>query len=133
MSARPHTQPRATVLVCGSRHWTDRETIEAWLSRLPRGTRVIHGAADGADSIADAVAQDLGMSVAAFAADWETHGKAAGPIRNRRLLQEGKPTRVLAFALLGRVGDLTPGTDDMMRRALLAGIPVTVVPPGGRP
>ena len=29
--------------------------------------------------------------------DWATHGRAAGPIRNQAMLQEGKPDVVVAF------------------------------------
>lgn len=46
-----------------------------------------------------------------------TNGKAAGPIRNQRMLDEGKPDLVVAFPG-GR------GTADMVRRAKAAGVPV---------
>lgn len=54
-------------------------------------------------------------------ADWKTHGRAAGPIRNQRMIDEWKPTLVIAFAG-GR------GTADMIRRAKAAGIEVREVP-----
>jgi hypothetical protein len=44
-------------------------------------------------------------------------GKAAGPIRNQRMIDEGKPDLVIAFPG-GR------GTADMVSRAKKAGIPV---------
>ena len=68
---------------------------------------VIHGGARGADRYAREWATRrlsehpfpglLNIYVKEFPADWETHAKAAGPIRNRRMLEEGKPELVLAF------------------------------------
>jgi hypothetical protein len=48
------------------------------------------------------------------------HGRAARPIRNQRMLDEGKPDLVVAFPG-GR------GTTDMIRRAERAGVPVRQV------
>jgi hypothetical protein len=53
-------------------------------------------------------------------ADWNTHGRAAGPIRNQRMLDEVKPELVVAFPG-GR------GTADMVRRAREAGVNVYLV------
>lgn len=57
-----------------------------------------------------------------YPADWKRYGMAAGPIRNRRMLKEGKPDIVIAFAG-GR------GTADMVRQAKAAGVPVVKVAP----
>jgi DNA-binding MurR/RpiR family transcriptional regulator len=58
-----------------------------------------------------------------YPADWEAYGKAAGPIRNQRMLDEGKPDLVIAFSDL----PTTSGTYDMIKRAKAAGIPVYLV------
>jgi hypothetical protein len=50
-------------------------------------------------------------------ADWQKHGTAAGPIRNKQMIVSGKPDLVLAFPG-GR------GTADMSRRAEKHGIPL---------
>lgn len=63
------------------------------------------------------------VPVRVFKADWDKHGKAAGPIRNQQMLDEGKPDLVLAFAG-GK------GTDDMCRRARAAGVEVRRFWPG---
>jgi hypothetical protein len=55
-----------------------------------------------------------------YVAQWKKHGRAAGPIRNQRMLDEGKPDLVVAFPG-GR------GTADMIRRAERAGVPVQQV------
>jgi hypothetical protein len=120
------------VLCCGSRDWQDRATVLAWLQRFPPGTVVIHGAARGADTIAGEVAAELGFAVRAYPARWDSEGKAAGPLRNQRMLDsEPDILRVLAFtASIMRDGRLS-GTGDMLRRCVEAGVVATVVPPGG--
>lgn len=116
------------VLVCGSRHWTARSVIVTWLSKLPKKTTIIHGGCRGADAIAGEVAAELGFSVAVFPADWKTHGKAAGPIRNEQMIVEACPQRVIAFTE-ALIRDQRPtGTSDCVMRALSHGIPVTIVP-----
>lgn len=111
------------VLVCGDRLWSDRETIEARLRLLPADAVVIEGEARGADSIARDIAIALGFRVMRFPADWALHGRAAGPIRNRKMLDEG-PALVLAFH-----PDLASsrGTADTVREAKRRGIPVEVI------
>lgn len=109
------------VLVCGGRDFNDRDFIWNELCRLDaeRGPFkvVIHGAASGADSEAMIWAQGCGRKHAPFAADWRAHGKAAGPMRNQRMIEVGRPELVVAFPG-GR------GTADMVSRAERAGIEV---------
>lgn len=112
------------LLVCGSRDWEDRATIKDALDGLALKygpLHVIHGDCRGPDQVAARRAEFLGFTVTAFPADWETHGKAAGPIRNLQMLDE-KPDGVLAFQRNGSRG--TQHTIDEARRR---GIPVEVV------
>ena len=112
-------------LVCGGRDYDDRDHVWNTLCELDtkRGPLavVIHGCATGADTEGMIWAQTMGRKHAPFQADWQQHGKAAGPIRNQRMLDEGKPALVIAFPG-GR------GTADMVRRARAAGIEVIHVP-----
>jgi hypothetical protein len=56
-----------------------------------------------------------------FPADWDKYGKAAGPIRNKQMLDEGKPQAVIAFSYdLAR----SRGTANMVAQARDAGLPV---------
>jgi hypothetical protein len=113
------------VLMCGSRTWVESEPIYEQVYWLEPGDVVIHGGAQGADSIAGRAAERSGLTVEVYRADWQKHGRAAGPIRNARMLAEGKPDRVIAFRMPGE----SRGTDDMIRQAKAAGIPVQVVTP----
>ena len=110
------------ILVCGSRHFKDRDLMTNRMFHFGRDVVVIHGGAEGADKMAGEIAAFLGLKVEVFPADWKTHGKKAGPLRNQRMLDEGKPDHVVAFPLEGSVG-----TWDMIRRAQRAGISLEVV------
>lgn len=110
-------------LIYGSRTWRDRAAIEAFVLDLPDGSVVIHGGAEGADSIAGEAAQARGLEVVVFRANWWAHGRAAGPIRNQRMIDEGQPTVARGY----RRGFKSPGTDDMTRRLEKAGIPHEVI------
>ena len=53
-------------------------------------------------------------------ADWSTHGRAAGPIRNQQMVDRGADI-CLAFPTSSSIG-----TWDCVRRAKAAGIPVEI-------
>ena len=111
------------VLFCGDRDWTDRDMIREALCKLPLDTTIIHGAARGADSLAAGIASGRNMAVFSFPAQWQMYGKAAGPIRNEQMINEGLPDIVYAFH---DHLDQSTGTRDMIDRAESAGIPVTL-------
>ena len=109
------------LLICGDRNWSDRRSIESYLSCYsPELTTVIHGGARGADSIAGEIAENLGMGVEVFPADWHRFGRAAGPVRNRKML-DAHVDLVVWFHL-----DIesSKGTKNMVTQARLAGIVV---------
>ncbi len=85
------------VLCCGDRNWTSYEIIRRELEKLDDYTTVINGCAKGADSISAYIARQLNYPVIDFPANWNKYGRAAGPIRNKQMLDEGKPDLVLAF------------------------------------
>jgi hypothetical protein len=108
------------VLVCGGRDYNDRDRIWNTLCEIDASQKidtVIHGGATGADNEGMIWAQTMDRLHAPFAAEWRRFGNRAGPIRNQRMLDEGKPDLVVAFPG-GR------GTTDMVRRAKAAGVPV---------
>lgn len=111
------------VLVCGSRSWLLEGAIWTRLHKLGRGDgiTIIHGAAAGPDSIAEKAALAYGFAVERYPADWYAHGRGAGPRRNQRMLDEGKPDLVIAFH-----DGTSRGTADMIRRARKAGVAVEI-------
>src|SRR3990172_671084 len=112
------------LVVTGDRNWSDSDLMFNAMATLDLTfTTVIDGEAKGADTLAHWNAERLGMATQRFPAQWEKYGRAAGPIRNQQMLDEGKPTLVWAFH-----DDLdnSKGTGDMVRRAKKVGLPVVV-------
>lgn len=116
------------ILITGSRDWDDFHAVEnsilgalydAEVSPYDDDIVVVHGdCPTGADAAADQVGRLWGFEVEAWPADWDSHGKAAGPIRNQQMVNAGADL-CLAFPL----GE-SRGTRDCVRRADAAGIPV---------
>jgi predicted Rossmann-fold nucleotide-binding protein len=108
------------LLVCGGRDYADARAVDAVLGTVLRHcgiTVLIQGGADGADRLACDWARAHGIEVLTFPANWQEHGRAAGPRRNRQMLKEVRPHGVVAFPG-GR------GTADMVRQARAAGLKV---------
>lgn len=91
------------ILVCGGRAYNDQERVNRVLDAAARAMAgrhitIIHGDSTGADRCADIWATFReNTTIKAYPADWATHGKKAGPIRNKQMLDEGKPDAVIAF------------------------------------
>lgn len=109
------------VLVCGGRGYSDRARLFSFLDGFKHLGAVASGAAPGADWLAEQWCMERGVPFKGYPAQWNVHGKAAGPIRNQQMLKDFNPHMVLAFPG-GR------GTADMVRRARAAGVSVVEVP-----
>lgn len=111
---------RKRVLVCGGRHFDNLYAVRTALGELDGEQAIgliINGGATGADECARIWAKETGIPCETFPASWMQDGRAAGPKRNQRMIDQGKPDAVVAFPG-GR------GTADMVRRARVAHIPV---------
>lgn len=105
------------IIVTGGRDCADREAVFTALDKLNAESqivRVIQGGASGADRLAAQWAIQNNIACETCPADWRTHGRAAGPIRNANMLTNHPGATVVAFPG-GR------GTADMVRRAEIAG------------
>lgn len=114
------------ILVCGDRNWTDFNSIHRRLCSFPEGTVLLHGDCRGADRIAADIGYMLKFVVFAFPADWNRYGNAAGPIRNRKMLDE-KPDIVIAFH--SNLQE-SRGTKDCVTEASRRGIAIEVITGG---
>ena len=113
------------VLVCGGRDYNDKQRVWEYLdasNECVRITRLIQGGGRGADALAKAWADDRGIPIATHEAQWEVYGRAAGPMRNQKMLMEEQPDLVIAFP--GGKGTL-----DVVTRARKAGIAVDLLDP----
>ncbi|MGW8702883.1 DUF2493 domain-containing protein [Streptomyces eurythermus] len=113
------------ILVTGSRTWADAGAVQTALARaaesVPAGRElvVVHGDCPrGADAMADLWARQYGAAIERHPADWQRHGKAAGPRRNSAMVDLGADL-VLAF-----IRDGSRGATHCALLAEQAGIPV---------
>lgn len=115
------------LVVSGSRYATIRdrfiinEVLDRVLEECP-GLRLVHGGAQGADSLAGEWAAARGVPVTVFPADWRKHGRAAGPIRNQAMLDAGCD----GWAAFPVAGEPNKGTSDFVSRATRSGVHGTV-------
>ena len=114
------------ILVCGGRDFKDYNLVTEVLDKITMPNNellpdpnlvLIHGCYDGADMLGDRWAVNNYVQIEEYPADWDQFGRAAGPIRNRQMLKEGKPDLVVAFP----GGD---GTADMVKISKKAEIEV---------
>jgi hypothetical protein len=108
------------LLVCGGRNYADRERLFELLDELHKRyafSLLVNGGARGADKLARVWAHERDIPVRVFTANWARNGSLAGPLRNQRMLVEGRPELVVAFP-----GG--PGTRDMTRQATKFGVAV---------
>ena len=112
------------VLICGDRNWDDYEAIDNFVKKLPVGSVVIQGMCRGADMMARQSALKYGFEVEDYPADWFKLGNAAGPIRNKQMLDEGKPDVVFAFH---KNFSQSKGTRNMIEQANKQNIPFHIL------
>lgn len=106
------------VIVAGGRDYKPDGAAYRWLREKLRelgADTIISGGATGADAMGEANAKTDGYRLMRFPADWKTHGRAAGPIRNREMAKHADA--VILFPG-GR------GTDSMRREAEANGLVV---------
>jgi hypothetical protein len=85
------------ILVTGDRNWTDYDTVAEVLSRaIPGQDTLIEGGAPGLDTIAGEIALGYNLILDERLAKWDQYGRAAGPIRNKEML-DLKPDVIFAF------------------------------------
>ena len=109
-------------IICGGRDYNEMirlchilDTAREWWNF----SLIITGGARGADRLADMWARDRKIPTKVIPADWDTHRRSAGPIRNQLILDQG-PDIVIAF----KGGT---GTEHMITIARKAGVPVFIV------
>ena len=109
------------IVVTGGRWYSDVQTVFRVLDLLSP-SRVAEGGAKGADELAREWCAVRKIDCSTYHADWSAHGDAAGPIRNRTMLEEERPDAVIAFP--GNAG-----THDCVARARSMGLVVLEVTP----
>jgi hypothetical protein len=114
------------VIIAGCRNFYNyvilKERCEYFLQNKMKthNVIVISGHASGADSLGEKFAADHNLQCELFPADWEHHGKAAGPIRNAKMAE-------VADALIAFWDGQSRGTKSMIDLAKRKGLQVAVV------
>lgn len=127
LPAPPGMDARMKLAVIGSRDFVDYARMEQCLLRNFRVEEievVISGGARGADTLAARFAGRHGLPLEIVPADWKTHGRKAGPVRNAEIVER-------ADVLVAFWDGLSRGTRDSITRARMAGKRVMIFPCGG--
>jgi hypothetical protein len=110
------------VIVAGSRRGRpDHELVDALVLSGFTPTEFVLGGAQGVDAQADALARSMDIPITTFRANWAAAGRAAGPIRNRRMAEYAAEDDGALIALHG--GD---GTASMIREARRQGLKIYI-------
>ena len=112
------------IAIVGSREYPSPAPIEAYVAELPVGTVIVSGGARGVDSWAAEAARAHGLKVTEFLADWERHGRGAGPKRNAEIVEA-------ADELVAFWDGRSRGTLNSVALAVRKGIPASVIGPAG--
>ena len=111
------------VIIAGGRDFTDYRLLCQKCDIFFRDktpTAIISGMARGADSLGVQYAQEHGIHVMQFPADWAGLGKRAGMVRNLQMLD-------VADAVVAFWNGVSRGTGHMVSEAQKRGLPLRVV------
>ncbi len=74
------------VIIAGSRNFTDQKIVDRVITDSGfEISQVVSGGARGVDTCGEYWAEDNGVDIEVFSADWQKYGRAAGPIRNKQM------------------------------------------------
>ena len=114
-------------IIAGSRGVSDYQRIvKAVEDSGFQITEVVSGTARGVDRLGERYAEEHGIPVKHFPANWGVHGRAAGPIRNVAMAE-------YAEALIAVWNGISAGTAHMIATAKTKGLHVHVVKPRRKP
>lgn len=114
------------VIIAGGRDFNDYSLLKAKCDNILAEKTTTHriivvsGAAKGADSLGEQYAREKGYTIEKYPADWNTHGRAAGPIRNAQMANS-------ADALIAFWDGQSKGTKSMINIAKTKGLGVRVI------
>lgn len=105
------------VIVAGSRELgMQYDLVDEAIAESPfEPEQIVHGGARGIDTAAAKWAHINNVVCHEYEADWDEHGKAAGPIRNQEMAE-------YADALIAIWDGESSGTRDMVEKALNEGL-----------
>jgi len=108
------------LIIAGGRDFDCKDPVCKEVGKSGGITEIVSGTARGEDRLGEEYAKEKGIKVRRFPADWNKHGKAAGPIRNEEMAQ-------YADSLIAFWDGASRGTGGMIELARKYGLEVTVV------
>lgn len=105
------------IIVCGGADFNDFHFLRNKLDDLfvnYKNIKLISGHARGADTLAELYAAEKEIPIQVFPAEWGKYGKAAGPIRNKAMLEYAKEANPVVVAFWD---GKSRGTGNMLKLA----------------
>lgn len=107
-------------IIAGSRDYHNYDTLlEAIAESNWQISQVVSGGAKGVDRLGEEYATVMNLPLHIYEADWERHGRAAGPLRNAKMAEN-------ADALIALWDGKSRGTKNMIETAKKRGLIVYV-------
>ena len=81
------------VVIAGCRDYNNYDKAKSYIDFCLSNIRkknefvIVSGCASGADAIGERYAEENGLKVEKYPADWKTYGKSAGPRRNKQMAE----------------------------------------------
>ncbi len=108
------------VIIAGGRDITDFNCVRTAYEKSGFiASEIVSGGARGVDYLGELLAKILNIPTKVFPADWNTHGRKAGPIRNGQMTE-------YAEALIAIWDGESKGTANMISQARSKGLEVFV-------
>lgn len=118
------------ISISGSRYYNDYQNFSRILRYYKENIHITHiniGDAKGVDSMCVRFCQENNINYTILKADWNKHGKAAGPIRNDDIIKD--TLLLIAFPLDESKGcEKSKGTWDAINKGIKNGLYVHVYP-----
>lgn len=111
------------VIIAGGRDFSNYETLKKACDKILVNSdcmEIVSGTARGADQLGERYAKEKGYMIKRFPADWNTHGKKAGFLRNKEMAE-------YADALIAFWDGSSRGTNHMINLAKQQGLRVAIV------
>ncbi len=114
------------VIIAGCRDFDDYALLKQRCNYYLQEKMVTHnviivsGHASGADALGERFAEEHGLPCETHPADWKSHGRAAGPIRNKEMAE-------CSDALIAFWDGKSKGTKSMIEHAQRMGLRVAIV------
>ena len=115
------------IIICGTRDFDDRELLYSTLDSITHtmtNLEIISGGCRGADSIGEEYAKTRNILLTVFPADWDKYGRAAGPIRNKQMLNYALEENAVVVAFWD---GKSRGTLNMIQAAKNANVDVRII------